>query len=277
MRRNQQFYIDVYEILHSKAPQTAKKIPSFLIKALSMLIHQDGINRILKENEGATGVDFMNRLVDSFHFRIRIAGEENLPDSGHKCIFASNHPLGGADGICLASFLGSRYNRQIKYIVNDLLYFIKPLQPVFVPVNKHGGQERNAAVLLNEAFSSENQIITFPAGLCSRKINGRIYDLDWKKTLVVKAVEYHRDVVPVYFEAKNSNFFYSIANLRQRFKLKFNIEMLFLPHEMFRVKNAVYTIHFGKSIPWQTFDSSKNPQQWTDWVKQRVYDLGRKE
>ena len=280
MRRSQQFYIDVHEIIHSKAPRTAKKVPSFLIKALSKLVHQDEINQILKDNEGITGVDFMNRLVDFFNFRINIVDENNIPDFDKKCIFASNHPLGGADGICLTSFLGNRYNQHVKFIVNDLLYFIQPLKTIFVPINKHGDQGRSAVKMLNDAFASEDQIITFPAGLCSRKINGRIYDLEWKKMLVVKAVEYQRDIIPVYFAAKNSGFFYSFANFRQQIKVKFNIEMLLLPHELFKVKRAkksIFTIHFGKPIPWQTFDSSKSSQEWTDWVKQTVYDLVRKE
>jgi len=273
MEQRQQFYIDVHELLHSKAPRTAKKIPSFVIKALSKLIHQDEINRVLKENEGLTGVDFMNRVVDYFNFRINIIDENNLPEPNTKCIFASNHPLGGADGVCLASFLGNRYNQHVKYLVNDILYYIQPLQPVFIPVNKHGEQGRAAVKMLNDAFESGDQIITFPAGLCSRKIKGKIYDLEWKKMLVVKAVEYHRDIVPIFFEAKNSDFFYTFANLRRMLGIKFNIEMLLLPHEMFKMKNATFTIRIGKPIPRQTFDSSKTPQQWTDWVKQKVYDL----
>ena len=273
MQQNQVFYIDVKEIIHTKAPKKAKKIPAFLIKALSKIIHQDEINQFLKENEGVTGVDFMNNVVDYLNIRININGEENLPDFNHKCIFASNHPLGGADGICLASFLGKHYDQRIKYIVNDILYFIQPLQSIFVPVNKHGSQARDAAIRLNTAFTSQDQIITFPAGLCSRKIKGKIYDLEWKKMLVVKAVEYKRDIVPVFFDAKNSNFFYTIANLRQFFKIKFNIEMLFLPHELTKARNATFTIRFGNPIPWQTFDSSQSPQQWTDWVKQTVYNL----
>jgi len=276
MKQYQHFYIDVNEILHSKAPRIAKKIPSFIINALSRLIHQDEINHIIKENENLTGVDFMNGVVDYFNFRINIIGENNLPDLNTKCMFASNHPLGGADGVCLASYLGNRYNRHVKYLVNDLLYFIEPLKPIFVPINKHGDQGRAAVKMLNDAFESPDQIITFPAGLCSRKIKGEIYDLKWKKMLVVKAIEYHRDIVPVYFEAKNSAFFYAFANLRQRLNIKINIEMLFLPHEMFKMKNAKFTIHFGKPIPWQTFDASKSPQQWTDWVKQKVYDLVKK-
>jgi len=278
MEQSQQFYLDIQEILSTKAPLTAKKIPFFVIKALSNLVHQDGINQFLKENEDTTGVDFMNRAVDFFNIRINVNGEDNLPDFNTKCIFASNHPLGGADGIWLSSFLGNRYNQHIKYLVNDLLYFIKPLQSIFVPINKHGSQGRDAAKSINDAFASTDQIITFPAGLCSRKIKGKIYDLEWKKMLVVKAVEYQRDIVPIYFEAKNSNLFYAIANIRQKIKIKFNIEMLFLPHELFKVKRAKklnFAVYFGKPIPWQTFDSSRSPQQWTDWVKQTVYDLVR--
>jgi len=276
MKQNQHFYIDVQEILFTKAPKTAKKIPSFVIKILSKIIHQDEINKILKENEGITGVDFMNNLLDYLNISYTINGEDNIPDFNSKCIFASNHPLGGADGVCLSSIIGNRYDKHIKYIVNDLLYFIEPLKPIFVPVNKHGRQGRIAANLLNDALSSPNQILTFPAGLCSRKVKGKIYDLEWKKMLVAKAIEYQRDIVPVFFEAKNSNFFYAIANLRQRLKIKFNIEMLFLPHEMFKMKNSTFTVYFGEPISWQTFDSSRSLQQWTNWVKQTVYDLVRK-
>ena len=273
MRQNQHFHIDVQEILNTKAPLTAKKIPSFIIKLISKIVHQDEVNHFLKLSEGATGVDFMNRLLGYLNVRINVEGEHNIPDFNSKCIFAANHPLGGADGVCLSSFLGNRYDRNIKYIVNDILYFIEPLQSIFIPINKHGSQGRNAAMMLNKAFASSDQIITFPAGLCSRKIKGKIYDLEWKKMLVVKAIEHQRDVVPVYFDAKNSNFFYAIANIRQRLRIKFNIEMLLLPREMFRKKNTSYTIRFGKPVPWQTFDSSQSPQQWTNWVKQMVYDL----
>ena len=275
MKQNQYFHIDVQEIIFTKAPQTAKKIPSFVIKALSKLIYQDKINQFLRDNKDITGIDLMNRAVDFFNIRVTTIGENNLPDLDARCIFASNHPLGGADGICLASFLGNRYDHRIKYIVNDLLYFIQPLQTIFVPVNKHGNQGRDAVKLLNETFASSDQILTFPAGLCSRKIRGKIYDLEWKKMLVTKAVESQRDIVPVYFDAKNSNLFYVIANLRQQLKIKFNIEMLFLPRELFNMKNKLFTVRFGKPIPWQTFDSSQSLQQWTNWVKQTVYDLAK--
>ena len=269
------FHIDVQEIIHTKAPKTAKKIPKFVVKGLVKLINQDGINEFLKYNEDARGIDFMNNAIKYFDVKLKVIGENNLSENGMNCIFASNHPLGGMDGICLAAYLGNMYNGRIKYLVNDILYFLKPLQNIFVPVNKHGAQNRLAARTLNDVLSSDDQIITFPAGLCSRKNKRDICDLEWRKMFIVKAVEYKRDVVPVYFEGKNSNLFYNIANIRKKLGIKFNLEMLLLPRELFKAKSSTFTIRFGKSIPWQTFASSKSPQQWAEWVKQMVYNTVR--
>jgi len=269
------FQINVQEILNAKAPKQAKSIPKFLVRWLANLICQDRINEFLRYNGTATGVDLMNNAMEFFHFSLDIIGEENIPAFDRKCIFASNHPLGGVDGICLSSYLGNRYNQHIKYLVNDILYFIKPLQPIFVPINKHGAQNKNAAQILNEALASDNQIITFPAGLNSRKNNGVIRDPEWKKMLIVKAVENQRDVVPIFFDAVNSNTFYNVAIWRKRLKIKFNIEMLFLPKEMIKKENSILRIYFGKPIPWQTFDESKTHRQWAEWVKQIVYNMNK--
>ena len=276
MGREDIFQIDLQEIINTKAPKQAKRIPKFLVRWLANLIRQDRINEFLRFNGSATGVDLMNNAMEFFHFKLEITGEENIPDFDRKCIFASNHPLGGVDGICLSSFLGNRYDKQIKYVVNDILYFIKPLQTIFVPINKHGAQSKNAAQLMNNALTSDNQIITFPAGLNSRKNNGIIMDPEWKKMFIVKAVENQRDVVPVFFDAINSNTFYNVAIWRKKLNIKFNLEMLLLPGEMMKKENSTLHVYFGKPIPWQTFNESKKPSHWAEWVKQIVYNMGRK-
>jgi putative hemolysin len=235
------------------------------------------LNDFLRFNNGATGVDFMKNAVTYFDIKLKLSGEENIPGNGEKFIFASNHPLGGLDGICLSAVVGQKYNGHVRYLVNDLLYYIEPLRNIFVPINKHGAQAKNGAQAINDAFSSDNQIITFPAGLCSRKQKGAIIDLDWKKMFIIKSVEYKRDIIPVYFEARNSNFFYRLANIRKALGIKFNIEMLFLPREMFKSKGSTFTIRFGKPISWETFDSSKSPQKWAEWVKDIVYQIGKNE
>ncbi len=270
------FRIDIEKTLKTKAPEAYKKIPRFVINWLKRLICQDGLNDFLNKNNEAEGVDFMKNAVEYFGIKLQIEGIENIPENDEKFIFVSNHPLGGLDGICLSAFLGEKYQGKIKYLVNDILYFIEPLRNIFIPINKHGAQAKNIAETINNAFDSENQIITFPAGLCSRKQNGEIKDLEWKKMFIVKSVAYQRNVIPVYFQAQNSTFFYQLANFRKFLGIKFNIEMLFLPREMFKSKGSTFMIRFGKPIQWQLFDSSKTALEWAQDVKNRIYGLEKK-
>ncbi len=268
-------YIDIDQVLKTKAASSARKIPRFVVNYLKRILHQDELNHILTIYEDKDGVDFMSELINYFDLNLELIGEENIPKEG-RYIFASNHPLGGLDGICLSAILGNIYNGKIKYPVNDLLFFIPNLRSIFIPINKHGKQSKEAATLTDEAYASDNQIITFPAGLCSRKIKGKIVDLEWKKSFIQKAVEYKRDIVPIYFEGKNSNFFYNLANLRVKLGVKTNIEMLYLSDEVFKSKHSRYKIYFGKPIPWQTFDNSKKPTEWAAWMKEIVYSLKNK-
>lgn len=266
-------WIDIKQVIQNKAPSLAGKIPGFAIDYLTRTIHQDELNDILTRYEGIEGVEFMKELILYFDLTLTLVHEENIPADGGRYIFASNHPLGGLDGICLSAVIGDRFGGKIKYPVNDLLLFIPNLRSIFVPINKHGGQEKEAARQMDEAYASSDQIITFPAGLCSRKQKGEIMDLEWKKSFIQKAVEHKRDVVPVYFEGRNSNFFYRLANWRKRLGIRFNVEMIFLSDEVFRSKHGSYRIFFGKPIPWQQFDKSKKAIGWADWVKNIVYKL----
>lgn len=272
---NQQpFLLDLDKILESKAPKLYKRIPKFVLNYLKRLIHIDELNEILTRYADKDGVDFASSCVEYFNLKLNVVGLDNIPDDG-RFIFVSNHPLGGLDGICLSSVIGNKYNKNIRYIVNDLLYYIKNLQSIFLPVNKYGKQSRQATDMLNEAYDSDNQIITFPAGLCSRKKNGVIMDPEWKKNFIQKAIETKRDVVPVYFSAKNSNFFYRFANIREKLGFKFNIELIYLPDEMFKCRNQQFTITFGEPISYTTFDKSKSIREWVDYVKDDVvYQLG---
>ena len=264
--------IDIKQVLRQKAPSVARKIPGFMVDYLIRTVHQDELNEILRRYQDKDGVAFMQELIGYFDLNLELVNEENIPAEG-RYIFASNHPLGGLDGICLSAIIGGRFDGKIRYLVNDLLLYLSNLRSIFVPINKHGAQGKKNAELIEKAYASDNQIITFPAGLCSRKQNGKIQDTEWKKSFIQKAVEYRRDIVPVFFEGRNSNFFYRLANMRKALGIKMNYEMIYLPDEMFKSKHKTYSIHFGKPIPWQTFDSSRKPAEWAEWVKEIVYNL----
>lgn len=266
--------LDLDKVFMDKAPKLYPRIPRFVINYLKKKIHLNELNEILTIYADKYGVDFMDSVVGYFNLQLDVNGLDSIPNE-KRYIFVSNHPLGGLDGICLSSIIGNKFDKKIKYLVNDVLYFIKNLRPIFLPINKYGGQAKEKAIQLNEAYTSDNQIITFPAGLCSRKKNGKVYDLQWQKSFIQKAIQTKRDVVPIYFDAKNSNFFYRFANLRQKLGITFNIETFFLPDEMFKNKHQTFSITFGKPIPWESFNETKSHQQWAEEVKETTYKLAK--
>lgn len=267
-------WIDLKQVLQQKAPSVAKFLPAFLLNYLIRIVHQDELNEILNRYQDKDGVTFMQELIHYFDLTLTLVNEDNIPsDNGKRYLFVSNHPLGGLDGICLSAVLGEHFGGKVKSLVNDLLLFIPNLRSIFVPINKHGKQGKQHVSLMEEAYASENQIITFPAGLCSRKQRGAIRDLEWKKSFIQKARATQRDIVPIYFEGENSTFFYRLGNIRKKLGIKMNLEMFFLSDEMFRNKHKIFKIHFGQSIPWQHFDQSRKPAEWAEWVKNEVYKL----
>lgn len=263
--------IDIEKIIKSRAGN--KKIPGFLISWLKKAIHQDFLNGYL--TQGYEGVEFCERSLEYLGVNVNVEGLENLdslPEDAH-LTFASNHPLGGIDGITLGAVIGRRYDGKIRYLVNDLLMNLKGLAPLCVPINKIGGQARNLPVLINEAFQSDDQMIIFPAGLCSRKTNGVICDREWGKAFIAKSVQTGRYVVPVHFIGENSKRFYRVANLCKKLKLKFNFAMLLLPDELYKGRGKTFTVKFGEPVPSSVFDSSKTAVEWAQWVKEKCYSL----
>lgn len=272
MNNNSLFLIDIDQILRDKAPDKYKYIPKFLVSYLKRIVHQDEINAFLVNAEGKVGVDFLEATMEYLDTHIQVRGLENLPADG-LYTFVSNHPLGGQDGVSLGYVLGKHYHGKVKYLVNDLLMNLHGLAPLFIPINKTGKQSKDFPRMVETGFNSDNQLIMFPAGLCSRRMHGVIRDLEWKKTFIVKSVQHQRDVIPVHFEGRNSDFFYNLANICKRLGLKVNVAMLYLVDEMYKNRHKTFTITFGKPIPWQTFDHSKTPAQWAQYVKDIVYSL----
>ena len=266
------FLIDIDRILREKAPKQSKYVPRFVVSYLKHIVHQDELNVFLRESKDKVGVDFLEACLEFLDAKIEVKGRENLPDD-RLCTFVSNHPLGGQDGISLGYILGRHYDGKVKYLVNDLLMNLHGLAPLCVPINKTGKQSRDFPRLVEAAFGSDNHIIMFPAGLCSRRQQGVIRDLPWNKTFVTKSVETQRDVVPIYFSGRNSDRFYNLANFGKRLGLKFNIAMLYLADETFKNRHKTFSLHIGKPIPWQTFDRSRKPAEWAAWVQEQVYQL----
>lgn len=266
--------IDIDSLLKSKMGSKARWVPRPLVSWLKHIIHQDEVNRYLWESRHLSGTEWLEECVRYLDMTLDIVGSENLPakDDGKLYTFVSNHPLGGEDGVALGAIIGRHYDGRFRYLVNDLLMNLPGLAPVCIPINKTGKQSRNFPAMVETGFKSDNHMLMFPAGICSRRRDGVIRDVEWKKTFVVKSVEYQRDIVPIHFGGQNSDFFYKLANFSDK-HLKFNLAMLFLVDEMYKNVHKTFRIAIGKPIPWQTFDKSKTAAQWAQWVKERVYEL----
>lgn len=170
----------------------------------------------------------------------------------------------------LISYIGSHF-KDVRFIVNDLLMYIRPLAPVFVPVNKYGKMRHDNTRLFQDTFNSDAQILYFPAGLCSRLIDGKVSDLDWKKTFVTKAIESRRDIVPMFFSGENSGFFYRLAGLRKKLGIKVNIETFLLPDEMFRKKGSSFDLYIGDPVPYTSLTGEHSHKEWCDIIRQKSY------
>lgn len=263
-------FIDVERIIASKSKKALKYTPSFIIAYLKRIVHQDYINNFLKINKDNIGLDFVRATLDEFRIRLNVSGLEFI-DPAKKYIIAATHPIGSLDGLALMDVVG-KIRKDILFPVNDLLMNLPNLQPLFIPINKHGSNVENARII-DQAFASNVMMLYFPAGLVSRRKNGIIEDLEWKKTFVRKSRDYQRDVIPTYIEGSVSTFFYNLANWRARLGIKMNIEMLYLADEMFKQFGREIKIVFGKPIPYQTFDRSRKDVDWANRVKKQVYAL----
>lgn len=262
--------IDIEQVFAAKNPRLLKFIPGFIFRYLRRVIHQDELNATIERYKDKMGLEFIDAILDEFGAKIIVEGIENLPIKG-RYLISANHPLGGIDGMALMKVVG-KVRPDILFPVNDLLMYLPNLKPLFIPVNKHGRNTENLR-LFDEAFASESVILYFPAGLCSRKIKGKIEDLEWKKTFITKARKFGRDIVPVYIHGRNSNFFYNLANWRVKFGIRANIEMLYLVDEMFKQKDKEILIRFGSPISYNLFKDPRRDTQAAKTIREMVYAM----
>ena len=264
-------FINVEKILKTKAPSLYKKMPRFLVRYFTKVLHQDEVNSDLQKISDLVGVPKFHKHLAINNIEIDYHGKENVPSDG-RFIFVSNHPFGGPDGIMIVSAVGKMFPKT-KLMVNDLLMYLPDIEDVFIPINRFGRNKHEYVDTLEKSMNSDYQIIIFPAGLVSRKIKGKIVDLEWKKSFVSYAKRYQRDIIPVFISGQNSNFFYNLANWRKRLGIKVNIEQLYLVDELYKHKNESVSMYFGKPIKYTDLSKDKTDAEWAQEIKQIVYSL----
>ena len=261
--------INLHKILLDKNPKLSKIIPRLIINAAGRIIQVKKLNHILLNYSHLKPYEFLTECINYMGVEYKLHNTHNIPDN-KKILFASNHPLGGLDGMTLALALHNTTQKEVMFVVNDILMNLKPLAPIFVPVNKHGRQSNEYLKQHTAAYEGENHVITFPAGLCSRLIDGEIQDTPWKTNFIAKAKQYQRTIVPIYTDGTNSKSFYRIAQWRKKLGIKANLEMILLPKEMFNKKHKIINIYIGKPIE---IDETRTAKEWCDIIRTAAYDM----
>lgn len=263
--------IDLGSVLRQKAPRLSRWIPRFAVNWLRRTVHESEINHILRTYWNLPPQQFIQACFREWQITYSIEGLDKLDPQG-RYLFVANHPFGGMDGMMLAERLIDHFG-DARVVVNDLLMHLEPLRPIWIPVNKHGSQNTDYARRFDEEFYGDRPILTFPAGLCSRRIDGRVTDLPWKPNFLKKAYSSQRQIVPVFVEGRLSPFFYRVDRLRRFLRLKFNLEMLWLPDEMFSQKGRHFRMVVGDPISTADLQCEGTMREQTEYIRKKTYLL----
>ena len=265
--------IDIKEAIKSKSPKLVKFIPKFMMNYIKRVTHEKDINEFFQLHGEKKNFEFIAAVLSHFNVKVEVKNPENIVKTGG-VIFASNHPLGGLDGMALIHAIGQE-RKDVKFIVNDILMALTSLDGIFIGVNKHGKNVSNSLAIIEDLYASDQAVLIFPAGLVSRKQKGQIHDLEWKKSFVSKAKKHKKNIIPVHIDGENTRKFYNLAMWRKRLGVKANIEMFYLIDEMFKQRGKTLTMTFGKPIPYTNFDKKHTDLQWAQILKKEVYALGK--
>ena len=242
-----------------------------MVDWLRRTVREREINHILAEYWTLPPQEFIRACFHDWDVSYSIQGLDRLDPKG-RYLFVANHPFGGMDGMMLADKLIDRFG-DVRVVVNDLLMHVEPLRPLWLPVNKHGSQNADYARRMEEAFFGDVPILTFPAGLCSRRIDGRVADTQWKTNFLKKVYASQRQVVPLFVEGRLSNFFYRLDRCRKALGVKFNIEMLWLPDEMFSQAGKHFRMVAGEPIAVSKLQSLGSLREQTEYIRKKTYFL----
>lgn len=137
---------------------------------------------------------------------------KRIPAEGPLLVI-SNHPFGGIEGLILGSLLTS-IREDVKLMGNYLLNSIPELRPNLISVDPFGVKDSSRANIgpLKDSMrllKGGGALITFPSGeVSSLHLNQRkVTDPVWTTHLAGLVKRTRADVLPIFFNGRNSSFF----------------------------------------------------------------------
>jgi len=265
--------INIETILREKMPNLFTKYPKFISQLvlvfIKFVIHLKSINQILTQNENVYGIEFVNNTFKfiGFDYKIEQLDLDRIPKTG-RLLIASNHPLGGMDGLALTAAI-YRVRQDVRILANDVLMNLTNIENLFLPVNIFSSAAiRSNLNNIKQALENEEALIFFPAAKVSRLSFEGIKDTSWNKGIVRFAQKYNSPILPVYLKAKNSTLFYILSSLFD------TLGTFLLPHEVMNKRGKVLKATIGKIINVKEFNSLQiTDQTLTNRLREHIYTL----
>jgi putative hemolysin len=246
---------------------------TFVGWVLLRILRISAINKIYDNNKNKTDLDFLNGVLDDCNINFEIPDEDlkRIPKEG-PFITISNHPLGGIDGVLLLKLLVEK-RTDYKIIANFLLHRVTPLKPYVMPVNPFEDRKdvkssltgiKNALLHLREG----KPLGIFPAGEVSTYKDGKLnVDKPWEEGAVKLIKKANVPVIPIYFHAKNSRFFYFLA------KISDTLRTAKLPSEVVSQRGKIIKVRIGKPISVKDQKEYKDIPAFYEFIRKKTYML----
>lgn len=243
--------ISVENVVTSRFPDFPQRNPAIyktVVAILRFLFREVEFRRFAERYPHLTGFDFVEQGLDHFDFGVTVSDRERerIPAWGRVVIIA-NHPIGSLDGLALLKLVGE-VRRDVKVVANDVLGAVAPLQNLLLPVDTFGSRStRDNLRAIEQHLQNDGAVIIFPAGEVSRMGATGVKDGAWRHGFLRFAAKTKAPILPVFVDARNSVFFYSLSFLAKP------LSTLWLVREMFKHNNKNMRVRIGQAIEFETY------------------------
>ncbi len=219
--------------------------------------------------------EFMHAALERIgtHYQVDHGSIDSIPQEGPVVIVA-NHPLGGVEGIVLASLL-SRVRKDVKVLANELLKRIPELDELFIGVDVFGGEKakqtnRRAIGQANQHLEQGGVLILFPAGEVSAYQNGekKITDKEWSRSVAKFVKHAEATTVPIYINGMNSKLFYQAGRVHPL------LRTAMLGRELLNKKGKTISVSIGSAIPFSEVKEFDSDKEITQYFRLNTYLMG---
>ncbi|WP_024954186.1 lysophospholipid acyltransferase family protein [Sulfurospirillum arcachonense] len=266
--------VDIEKAIQKKFPKF-EHYPQFVKKPFTYmskkLMYEEEINSFLEKYNTLESFDFIEAILEYFGFGYSISNKakRNIPASGRVVIIA-NHPLGALDALSLISLI-KEIRSDVKIVANDILMQVPQLQSLLIPVDNISQSSTKEQIKnVYKALENDEAVIIFPSGEVSRARVTGIKDTYWQKGFLRFAKKTNSPILPVFIEAKNSSFFYTLSALNKK------LSGLFLVREMFLQRSKGVSFKVGELIPYKNISKTElSEKMLVNLLKKHLYKISK--